>query len=178
MKDLLRKKWLEVRQSLSPQRRELGEQQLLIKLTPFLEKSRLVLSYASFQSELSTQILNNKLIENQKLTLPKIVGEELWIYSICSIDEQLEISPFGIPEPTPAKCTLITPDKIDLVVVPAIAFDCNNHRLGYGKGYFDRFLEKHQQHFKTIGIGFNECFSNSPFPSKPHDIALDQILLV
>ena len=64
---------------------------------------------------------------------------------------------------------------IDLVIVPAIAFDLNGHRIGYGGGWYDRFSEKVSPGTAFIGVAFEEQIVNA-IPRQPHDIKLDAIV--
>lgn len=178
MKSKLREHWLGIRQSLPVARRKEAEEKLLYQVSPLLSEAGLVLSYCSIRDELSTVLLNNHLLENGRLILPLTVGKELWVYRITNIEAQLNAGRFGILEPQPDRCERVAPEKITHAVIPGIAFDSENHRLGYGMGYYDRFLFEQGSHISTIGSGFTECYSPDPFPSAGHDISLKRIILV
>ncbi len=64
--------------------------------------------------------------------------------------EQLEVNDLGIPEPKKGK--LVTPPQFDIVFVPLLALDKDGHRVGYGKGFYDRFLKKCNPHCQFIGL--------------------------
>lgn len=107
--------------------------------------------------------------KEKKFFLPKIDGENLLC---CSFDESQELctSCFKTKEPTTTPC-----DKncIDLVIVPALCCDKNNFRLGYGGGFYDRFLKDFDG--KTIVCIPQKLVINS-IPTEPCDIAVDKII--
>src|SRR3989344_7508241 len=67
-------------------------------------------------------------------------------------------------------------EKIDWILVPALGFDREGYRIGYGKGYYDRFLANTDT--PTIGVGFLEQLSQEPIPKEPWDIPVQELLLV
>jgi 5-formyltetrahydrofolate cyclo-ligase len=178
MKNKLREHWLAIRQSLPVSRRNEAEEKLLSQVNPLLEDAGFVLSYSCIRDELSTELLNNHLLENNKLVLPLTVDKEIRVYRITNLKTQLSPGRFGILEPVHDKCQRIAPEEITHAIIPGIAFDSENHRLGYGMGYYDRFLFAQGAHINTIGAGFTECYSPTPFPSAGHDISLKRIVLV
>ncbi len=76
---------------------------------------------------------------------------------------------YGIPEPIDGD--LISPDKIDVVVVPLLAFDSYGHRIGYGKGFYDRFLAKCRDDVISVGVSFFDA-EDEFHDVGPHDIKL------
>ena len=108
-----------------------------------------------------------------KITLPyvknsKKISFKTWIYK-----EPLYISKFGILEPQNSKKDIIP----DLVLVPLVAFDNKLNRIGYGKGYYDRILQKiHKLKKKTIFLGIAYYFQKCKnIPVNKHDFKLDYI---
>lgn len=75
----------------------------------------------------------------------------------------------------PSKNESVPSQKFDLIIVPALAFDKNNYRLGWGGGWYDRFLAAQPRALK-IGLGFQNGFIKESFPYEPHDIPLDKII--
>src|SRR5262249_165220 len=78
-------------------------------------------------------------------------------------------------EPAPEFRHLLNPSAIELVLVPGIAFDRQGHRLGFGGGYFDRFLPKAPKAFR-IGLAFEVQLSDDALPKEAHDAQLDCIV--
>lgn len=86
-----------------------------------------------------------------KVVVPR-VNQDGQIESYLFDERQLEINSWGIPEPKGG--SLIAPQLIDMILVPLLAFDKKGHRVGYGKGYYDRFLKDCRIDSKKIGLSF------------------------
>jgi 5-formyltetrahydrofolate cyclo-ligase len=85
------------------------------------------------------------------------------------------LSPMGIPEPL-ANCALVQPSDIDLVLVPMLGFDLQGHRLGYGGGYYDRFLAQEcEPEVLKIGLSLLPPLDQSLI-AEPHDVPLDAVI--
>jgi 5-formyltetrahydrofolate cyclo-ligase len=82
--------------------------------------------------------------DNKNFYLPKVDGEELLV---CPYVNDLQKSHFGIYEPCSKP---VNAEILDLVIVPALMCDKNGYRLGYGGGFYDRFINKYGQNFKTL----------------------------
>jgi len=72
--------------------------------------------------------------------------------------ETLQVNAYGIQEPLPFN--LVGPDKIDTMLVPLLGFDQKGHRVGYGKGYYDRYLAKANKEMQRIGVAYFEPMDN------------------
>mgnify|MGYP005861282955 CR=1 FL=1 len=80
---------------------------------------------------------------------------------------------FGIPEPTDG--IAVSVEKIDVVFVPLLAFDQKGHRVGYGKGFYDRFLNQCRDNTLKIGLSFFEPL-DTLLEAQPHDMTLDVVV--
>ncbi len=139
-----------------------------------LADSKVVMAYWPLPDEVDIRPLINRLVAKGKtVLLPKVTGDttmELRRYT--SVDDLRE-GAFRIMEPIGSSFTDY--DRIDTVLVPGMAFDAAGHRLGRGRGYYDRFLSAHPGLHK-IGV----CF---PFqrvdqvPTDPHDIRMDEVVV-
>lgn len=110
----------------------------LLKIIEESQKFNTIMSYMSFENEVKTNQINNYIIrKGKKLILPKISNHEL-IPIETSNPDNYEISKFGIKEPLGK----IFNEKIDIIIIPGIVFDKNGNRIGFGKGYYDKFLQK------------------------------------
>ncbi|MBS1487652.1 MAG: 5-formyltetrahydrofolate cyclo-ligase [Bacteroidetes bacterium] len=85
------------------------------------------------------------------ISIPKMDGDRLVNYYFKN-RQQLALNPWGIAEPASGEIT--PPQKIDIVIVPLLAFDESGHRVGYGKGFYDRFLQTCRKDCKRIGLSF------------------------
>lgn len=134
-----------------------------------------VLSFASFGHEIDTTLLNEFLAQTNRLLLPKIVGDRLHIFRVRDVNTQLAFNPLGIPEPNPLFCAEVEISDLQVILVPALCFDQHNHRLGYGRGFYDRLLSS-VPHALTIGIGFKEQHMIT-LPKERTDVALERVFL-
>ena len=96
--------------------------------------------YLNIGSEVETKDMIQKAQKDGKtVVLPKVEGDRLVMYRYEAGDVLVK-SMFGISEPQPMHGRIVPPEDISLVIVPGLCFDRNGSRLGYGKGFYDRFL--------------------------------------
>ena len=134
---------------------------------PLYQGSEVVAIYNSFASEVSTKELIRMSIGTKSVVLiPKVVDKEL-IFIKIDEDTEYQTSKYGIEEPVSNKEYR---GPIDLVIVPGVAFTKEGNRLGYGGGYYDRFLKG--KDIPTIGICFESQIVES-LPTEEHDIEVD-----
>lgn len=128
-----------------------------------------ILMYHSLPDELSTRSFLHKWADRKKFYLPRVNGVNL---DILPYDEtRLELGAFHIEEPSGND--LADPSEIELIVVPAVAFDRKGNRLGRGKGFYDRLLKT--TNAIKIGVGYEfQVFDE--LPSEPHDVPVDMII--
>ncbi len=115
-----------------------------------------------------------KLLEkkNYKISLPKIKKKNQMNFFEWSFDDPLSINKYGIPEPISKK--IIYPD---ILIIPLVAFDNELNRLGYGGGYYDRYLAKSFKKKRIIKIGIAYSFQKlNKIPINKYDIRLDYII--
>jgi 5-formyltetrahydrofolate cyclo-ligase len=114
------------------------------------QSAKIVGAYFATGSEVNTGLLIGKAKKLGKIVaLPRTEGEVINFYEMSSTDG-LVTGRFGIMEPPPVWSARI----IDLLIVPGIAFDKKGYRLGYGKGYYDRYLLEKRPQF-VIGLAYN-----------------------
>ena len=140
----------------------------LEKTAAFLMAERIMM-YHSLPDELHTHDFLRKWAGIKRFYLPRINGVDL---EVLPYDEsRLELGTFHIEEPTGNDS--INPSEIEMVIVPAVAYDRNGKRLGRGKGFYDRFLK--QTKATKVGIGY-EFQLLDELPVEPHDVAMDMII--
>lgn len=127
------------------------------------------------QKEINTYPIINFLQEQHKqLVISKSnFSNHTLEHFIFDKNTKLEINKYGIPEPVNA--TKINVKEIDLVFVPLLISDENNYRVGYGKGFYDRFLLECKKEVKTIGLNFFKPISKIKDINK-YDIALNTVI--
>ena len=168
----LRKLFLVLRGGIPKQRRE----EASFSLAAFLQNRGRILSFYSIGSEIDLAPLNAILAQAGRLMANRVEHGNLVPYHV-SADQELILSPFGIPEPDPAKARKAALSEIDLILVPGLAFDSQKYRLGYGKGHYDKLLSQIGD-IPTLGVGFQEQLSVDPLPRDPWDLPVEELMLV
>ena len=139
---------------------------------------RTVMTYVSLPTEVDTyHFIEEALKLGKRVAVPFIEPGDPTIRAceLTSID-CLEKGPFGIYQPKEDLAREITLKEIELVVVPLIAFDSSNMRLGRGKGYYDNFLSKEElSSSRSIGLAFHFQAVDS-LPSDPHDRPVSRVI--
>ncbi|NPB08992.1 MAG: 5-formyltetrahydrofolate cyclo-ligase [Thermodesulfobacteria bacterium] len=176
-KEALRRKILSLRKALdSRKRKELSRRiaDYLIK-SPHYRNAQKILLYASFGSEVETDELLAKALEDGKeVYLPRTLVDEkrLSLHRVFGPDE-LRPGAYGIPEPPPENPT-IDPAELDLIVTPGVAFDPRGGRLGYGGGYYDRLFTQATK-AKRVALAFS-CQLVDELPLEPHDVRVHAVV--
>jgi len=137
-----------------------------------------VMTYVSLPTEVSTDYFNNEALkQGKKVLVPYLEpGDPTIRISEFTSSESLLEGPFGIRQPKEESKRTIPLKEIDLVVVPAIAYDMSNMRLGRGKGCYDAFLSAGDlSQAKTIGLAFSFQIVDS-LPSSSHDRPVHRVI--
>ena len=122
------------------------------------KRSELVLTYVSKEIEVDTiNIIKKALQDGKKVAVPICIvdGCLMDFHYITSIEDDLENGAFGVLEPIVEKCEKVTDFSNAVCIVPGFSFDSKGFRLGYGKGYYDRFLNNFNG--VTIGLCYSSC---------------------
>lgn len=171
MKENLRKYAKKLRESIVDKERLDLEIKCNLLDLDMLKNSKNILIYLSFGSEIDTYGIIEELFKMGKsVYVPKIVGSTLEFYLITSFKE-LEKGKFGIMEPTSKKILKYYQEAC--IILPGLMFDYNGNRIGYGGGYYDRFLE--DKEIYKIGLCYECLFANS-LETCEYDIAVDQVV--
>jgi 5-formyltetrahydrofolate cyclo-ligase len=137
-----------------------------------------VFVYVNFRSEVETLGLIHQCLAQKKLvTVPYTDVQNKALLPFKIIDPEIDLKPgyCAIPEPDPLQAPKIPAGKIDIAVVPGSVFDSRGGRLGYGGGYYDRFLVKAAPQALRIGFAF-ELQLVDRVPLEPHDQPLDVLI--
>ncbi len=127
-----------------------------IRKLPDYQDAEHVMLYYPLKYEIN---LFELIKDNKHFYLPKVQGDNLLV---CPYSDNFELSKYNIKEP----CTNpVKPDILDLVIVPALAVDKENYRLGYGKGFYDRFLSQYPNIKSVTAISHELVFDNLPVES-------------
>lgn len=139
---------------------------------PIFEDARSVFIFNATEEEPMTRpIIRAALMNGKEVYLPRIEGDVMVCVPYREGDA-LAMNEYGISEPIAEALPFEKALALDLAIVPLVAFDKDKHRLGRGKGYYDRFLKR----FSGVSLGYafsvQECDS---VPIEPHDVTLDYI---
>jgi len=148
----------------------------LMTLSPY-QSSKTIMCFVSFRSEIDTSIvIKNILDSGKRLVVPvtDIKSKSLKLSYVNNIGD-LVSGTYGIPEPKPSSFQEASPGDIDLVLVPGACFNLKGYRLGYGGGYYDKFLPKIKKDALSLGLCFDFQIVSSIKPEK-HDIPVDIVL--
>ena len=171
MKEEIRKKYLNIRNNIY-NRNQLNDDifnEVINNL--HILNCDLILIYVSFGSEVDTIKLIEYLLKHKKVAVPKIINDKMEFYYIKSLNE-LKIGKFKILEP-------ITNHKVTnfnscVSITPGICFSKDLYRIGYGKGYYDKFYQDKDTIYK-IGLTYDECIIDT-ISKNNYDIQLDEII--
>ena len=133
------------------------------------KNSKVIALYSSMKSEVDTKELIKESLElGKRVLLPRILNKNKMIFIEINNDTNYERSTFGVLEPIG-----IEEKNIDLMIIPGVAFDKDNNRLGYGRGYYDKYLK--DKNIYKIGICFHEQLVDN-IEVDEHDIKMDLII--
>lgn len=144
---------------------------------PLFAEAPLVLSYVSFSAEVGTRdIIGRVLAEGRRVGVPRVdaASRTMAFHEITSLDE-LEPRTKGILEPGADAPLLSRPSQLvgSVCLVPGLVFDGAGHRVGYGGGYYDRFLAFYPG--DKIGLARTGMISSNPLPVERGDVPVDFI---
>ena len=182
----LRKEVIARRNGLSPQERKEKSIQIVERVMSLeeFEKCNTILLYRSIRSEVETDAiyLEAKHLEKE-IYVPRVQGDVMEFYRIDEVTEY-EVSSFGIKEPKPESTIAYRPkeDEKVFVVMPGVAFDKRGNRIGYGGGYYDKYLSKlvesiPLQNLCKVAVLF-ECqlVEEGRIKKETHDVSADYIV--
>lgn len=163
VKRALRRQLIEKRRNMPPALKAAADERIFEQLVPLIDAADIVLTYVSTEIEVDTRrVLQYCFDRGIPAAVPVSGDTELTFYTINSFS-QLKAGRFGILEPAGGDAAVCT--RRSLCIVPALCADGDGLRLGYGRGYYDRFLSRFEG--KSVIV----CYADfrMPVPSEPHD---------
>lgn len=172
-KSQLRKQIREIKKQYTPQEKKEKSVAVWkqIEENPHFKKAQTVLAYWSMEDEVYTHEFVQKWASQKTMLLPCVRGEELDIRCFESVDKLCPGEAYAIPEPVGQLFSEW--EKIDLVLVPGVAFDQQGNRLGRGKGYYDKILKQLTAY--KIGISFDFQLVGR-VPVDGQDVKMDHVI--
>ena len=174
MKSELRKQVLQKMKSLTQEEKMRMDQTLTGRFLqhPFYEKAKVIATYLSFPHEYQTQyLIEHALQDGKKVLIPKTYPKGRMDFVVYN-PQQLVRTSFGLLEPE-GELTVVDRSQIDVIHVPGLAFTTEGYRIGYGGGYYDRYLTVYKGH--TISTIYP--FQIQEFIPDDHDIPVQEVLM-
>lgn len=143
----------------------------ILALSAYTSAGR-ILCYTSFKNEVETRgLIRQALSSGKEIYLPVVRNAtRMDAVRLYTPDDAMKKSKFGVWEPVGDE--ILPPDKLDFVLVPGVGFDKKGTRIGYGAGYYDRFLRQTQ--CVTVGMAFELQMVNE-IPRESHDIRMNYV---
>ena len=174
----------ELRSQIRHTKRQFTQQQLdelslpiISRLKERLRDARVVMAYYALPDEVCTrQLIDDLLAEGKTVLLPKVLDDETMELRRYTGPDSLCEGAFHIMEPVGEPFTDY--QQIDVALIPGMAFDAQGHRLGRGKGYYDRFLSQFlilNSQLRTIGVCF-DFQKVEEVPVGPHDVSVNLVI--
>jgi len=140
---------------------------------PVFAQSQTVLVYVSLPKEVDThEIIERLIARGTKVLAPRATTEHTLVWSAIESLDELVMGKFGVLEPSPNSAMTPVPDDT-VALVPGLAFDRFGYRLGWGAGYYDRFLSE----FKGVSIGLTfDCQLYGLLPRESHDETVSYVI--
>lgn len=172
LKRELREECKQFRREMPLSQKAQKDEMIFQRLTalPEVQSAKLILTYVSTPIEVSTfRLIDTMLRAGKTVAVPRCADGVVAMdfYQIRSMQD-LEPATFSVLEPKLDICKKITDFSDSVCIIPGLSFDLSGYRLGYGKGYYDRFLNRY--HGVNIGICYNGCIKNE-LPHGRFDIA-------
>ena len=174
MKVELRKKILQEMKALSQEQKQAMDRALTERFLrhPFYQEAKVIATYLSFPHEFQTQELIKRMLKDgKKVLIPKTYPKGRMDFVVYH-PQQLVKTSFGLLEPQ-GDLEVVEPSQIDLIHVPGLAFTTEGYRIGYGGGYYDRYLE----HFAGHTMSTIYPCQVQEFNSENHDIPVQEVLI-
>jgi 5-formyltetrahydrofolate cyclo-ligase len=176
----LRRKVQQLRDSIDPEQRRILSDRVAANLwsVPEFVAADTVLFFISFRSEVDTMPMIIRALEEKKTVCVPCTdaGNKAMVASrITDLDTDLELGNYDILEPREECLRPLPPESMDVILMPGVAFDLTGGRLGYGGGYYDRFLEKCSPDCMLVAVAF-EIQIVEHVPCADHDANIHKIV--
>ncbi|HOW27270.1 MAG TPA: 5-formyltetrahydrofolate cyclo-ligase [Elusimicrobiota bacterium] len=146
-----------------------------IRKWPRYQRSEIITAYVSADHEMGTEpLLRMARNDGKQVALPVIDSDEMSFSLWNGKRSDLVLNRFGLREPRRSSCRLVSPSRIDLMIVPGRGFSPKGGRLGAGGGFYDRFLSRHPR-LHSVGLAFQEQIVRD-LPITDHDVPVNAIL--
>ncbi len=180
MKEKLRNEILLKRNQLTPDEVDRLSASIMSRFLAleFYQKAKNIMLYLDFRNEVKTGPLIAQMLNEKKQVLIPVINPSDYSMVVSELkDPQNDLFPgkFGLMEPNKDTLRAVDPKTIDLVLVPGLVFDKNGYRIGFGAGYYDRFLPKLGPHVPLISLAY-ELQVVDVVPKETYDVPVHMII--
>lgn len=180
-KNELRKKLKKIRDDIPSNKRKIEEKIIAETLlnSEIYKNSKSIFIYNSFRSEVDTSYIIEEALDFGKIVALPItnpIDHSMEAYEINK-DSVFIQDAYGIQSPDKKTSKIINPKEIDLAIVPMLAYDSYGNRLGYGGGYYDRYLPRLREDAIVVGLAFSNQFVEE-IPIEKYDKKLEYVITV
>lgn len=150
-----------------------------LKKIPVYKTSKTIMIYLNFGNEIdSSEIIKDCIDSGKTVVLPYCnhTDKSITPTKIKSMDIDLTINKMGYGQPSEDSLDPVDNSEIDLIILPGLAFDRKGFRVGFGAGYYDRFLGKMNYEATTIGLAYDYQIVDSFIKMESYDIPVDYVL--
>lgn len=180
-KKRIRKKMISERKQLSDEKVKDMSETIINKLKkiPVYNMSKTIMVYLSFGNEVDSREIIKDCLENDKrVVLPFCDNTDMSMTptEIKSLDMDLVEDSIGYVQPSKESLDPVDLSEIDLIIVPGLSFDRKGYRIGFGAGYYDRFLGRVNFEIPTIGLAYDFQIIDSLINMEDYDIPVDYVM--
>ncbi|HIS85280.1 MAG TPA: 5-formyltetrahydrofolate cyclo-ligase [Candidatus Faecivicinus avistercoris] len=173
-KKALRKRIAEQKRAMTPEQIEAASQRLAERLfqTDAYQNALSIYGYLSYNQEIRTlPILRRAMIDGKRVAVPKVYGDEM---RFIWMDDLSLVAPGYYDIPEPIADGPVADDELALMLMPGLAFDPEGHRVGYGGGFYDRYLAAHPDH-KLVALCYGFQLVDH-LDCEAHDIPVHRVI--
>lgn len=168
----IRREMLAKRMQLSEAQVKSFSQRILTRCKPYLSQHSCIGLYLPIKNEVDlTALLNDDAFREKRFAIPRVCLDHHMEFVLWQRDMELKRSPLGIWEPRAGE--VIAPQALDVLLIPCAAFHPDGVRIGYGGGYYDRYLSICDAQRIAVAYEFQRC---DAIIAQPHDIPMDLII--
>lgn len=174
-KNIARKKYLNLREKIEKDTMLSKSKKIILNLMSddIYKNAKNIFCYYSFKNEVHTiDFIELAVNDKKNIAIPKIIDKSNMV-AIKYDKDNLEKNSFGIYEPQ--NFEIVDPKIFDLIIVPGIAFDIKKNRIGFGKGYYDRYLKNTNENSLKVALSF-ELQMLDNIENDENDIKMDIII--
>lgn len=177
-KRTVRDRVLRARDRLSSRERTEFDDAILVRLIdlPEVRSASTIMTYVTFRSEVETRgLIDWALAEGKTVAVPRIHGpRDMEAFCLCEPERDLVCGTWDIPEPCDG-LESCSPQAIDVIVIPGVAFAVDGGRIGYGGGFYDTYMHALRPEVPRIALAFELQIVNT-LPREAHDLPVDAIV--